>query len=291
MSYNDKIDQTAKILGETPERIQSIFTDEQTFELMIANLSESEVAEFISMSIVGNNECKTFTTKAKVAARILKGPASPVVQEQKPVVDAVTILREMKPVANWSDEEILNAFIANPTDELESQLVVRSKGRRFIITEKLGSDVIKVPETLAMLKKARKDEIPEFIRSPDGVVTYVYRMNEINTSSRLRHECPFDPNYILFDDYCAHCDINFAGVGKRERQFLRVFAKVTNMFGWSQKGVVETARKGCDALIAAHPSVAKQFFDLESVGQLPSLVKMEKPHHIAIGGDPFKVRG
>lgn len=291
MSYNDKINQAAKILGETPERIQSIF-DEQTFDVMIANLSESEVADFITFSIVGDNDSVTFSTKAKVAARILKASETPIVQEQKPV-DAIAILRELKPVANWSDEEILNAFIANPTDELESQLVVRSKGRRFIITEKLGSDVIKVPETLAMLKKARKDEIPEFIRSPDGIVTYVYRMNEINTSSRLRHECPFDANFILFDDYCAHCDINFAGIGKRERQLLRLCTKHSSNLNtpYSLKNVTETARKGFDALAIAFPGAAKQFFELESVGKLPSLVKMEKPHHIAIGGDPFKVRG
>lgn len=290
MSYSDKINQCAKILGVNPSKINELFVDEESFSLLIENLSESDVVELLH-SLVIPNLTHAYTIKAKAAAKVLigvDGKQSTQTQHTMSTVDIPSIVNAIKPIANWSDREILNAYITDSSDELESQLVVRSKGRRFVITNPTESDNIDVESTLSMLKRARKEEIPEYYRTGDGSVVIVYRITELNRKARTRHLCPVCGS-MLFDDHCSKCDIHFGGIDPIARQFVS-FAK------WSYHKIdklIDAARLGMCELTKLAPMEMIKFSDARDEGKLPVLIKIEKPAQVFSRGsrvsDPFKV--
>jgi hypothetical protein len=137
-----------------------------------------------------------------------------------------------------------------------------------------------------MLKKARKDDIPEYYRTSEGTVVYIYRINELNRKSRTRHLCPVC-NGILFEEHCSHCDIHFGDIGKRERQFISFALSRTSN---GNVGLfVDAARKGCAQLSHTYPALMKRFHEAEAVETLPKLIKVERPTSGSSYGDPFSV--
>ena len=291
MSFNDKINQCAKIIGVSPEQVKKIFADEEQFSLITGNLSESDIADMLvaSIKLPKSESAIVFGIKAKAAAKILVvGDVQQPVDNTQINVSIPAIINSIKPMANWSDREILCAYIADQSDELEAQLMVRSKGRRFVVTNPSDSDTIDVETTLTMLKRARKDDMPEYYRTGDGTVVYMYRINDLSRKSRTRHVCPVCGG-ILFDDHCAKCDISFAGLTKEQRQFVYVAMlspyRTQSMDG---KSLVAAIRNKFDGI---HPMILHTFNVARESDDLPSLIKVEKPYIGNVAGDPFKVRG
>lgn len=296
MEYHEKIKHCAQILGVSTEEVNKIFEDEETFSLTVVNLDISELADLLTASIKLPKKESTivFGIKAKAAAKALLTPVAPI---KPPVLDAPMaivpldvsmLVNGIKPLANWSDREVLVAYASDQTDELESQLIVRSKGRRFVVTNPTDSDNIDVESTLAMLKRARKEDMPEYYRTSDGSVVYLHRVNDLNRKSRIRHICPVCGG-ILFDDHCSVCDIHFGGLTKEQRQFIWVvWNDAVLKKSMSVSDIIEYVRLG--NLMMFHPRTQMVFNMAKDVGELPSLIKIEKPYTGNVAGDPFKVR-
>ena len=291
MSFNDKINNCAKILGVSPEQVKKIFADEEQFSLITGNLSESDIADLLTSSIKLPKSESTivFGIKAKAAAKLLvsTGGQQSTTNTQS-TVDIPSVLNSIKPLANWSDREILNAYVADQSDELESQLIVRSKGRRFVVTNPTDSDNIDIETTLTFLKRARKEEMPEYYRNAEGQVVYIRRINDLNRKSRTRHICPLCTG-LLFDDHCASCDVNYTGLTKEQRQFIYVARLDIHSKSISDAGIVDSVRN--KRFNDFHPLTLSTYYSMRDADNLPSLVKVEKPFTGNVAGDPFKVRG
>lgn len=302
MSIQDTFNQCAKILGVKQEAFTNIFPDDDTTKLMVSNMSLDELIALLSAEFSNpkHNVVNLFDLEKNriqikvVAGIIMKNIADPIVSapvQQSPIgTEAIIkLVNDIRPLANWSDREVLQAYVDSPTEDLEAQLMVRSKGRRFVITNPPGSDSIDIEQSLNMLKRARKEELPEFYRTADGSVVYIYRINELNRKSRTRHICPVC-NGILFEDHCGHCDIHFGGFAKRQRQFIS-FALTNESNIKNVDTFIELVKSGVNVALQRYPSLAKKFNDAEMDDVLPKLTKVERPSSGTSYGDPFKVRG
>lgn len=303
MSIQDTFNQCAKILGVKPEAFTTIFPDDDTTKLMVSNMSLDELTALLSAefnnpkyNVVNFFDTERARIQIKVVAGIImknlkeeESPIKPQTQNSNTGTEVlIKLVNDIRPLANWSDRELLQAYIESPSEDIEAQLIVRSKGRRFVITNPPGSDVIDIEQSLNMLKRARKEEIPEFYRTADGSVVYIYRINELNRKSRTRHVCPVC-NGILFEDHCGHCDIHFGDIGTRERQFIS-FA-LSRSSNTNISPLIDAAKKGIAVLSQTYPALAKRFLEAEVDETLPKLIKVERPTSGTSYGDPFKVRG
>lgn len=282
MSFDDKIEQSAKILGVSPTKLHRILVDESTFILMKATLDEADIATLIRSS-VHNDPNPALDMRAKSAARILIGAEIQKNPQETQIPIISSLVKELKPIANWSDREILEAYVNDRSDELEAQLIVRSKGRRFVVVNPPDTDSIDVESTLRMLKRARKEDLPEFYRTPEGSVIFVHRINDLNRGARTRHVCPVCLG-ILFEDHCSKCDLHFGRLSKEQRQFVYVAAR-SPFCQMSGEQLLERVLNGYADL---HPSIWKSFNERRDVGDLPLLMKIEKPYTSNVAGDPFK---
>ena len=292
----DKINQAAKILGTDPDKLKSLIVSKDEIDdldLIATVVSTLEVAELENMFETVHNGWGKRTAAAKIIKSFEKIVSDQVELPEPKESKFETLINSMKPIQNWSDSELLTAYIDSERDDLESELQRRSKGRRFVVLANETSDEIDVDASLAMLKKARKDEIPDMVKGKSGEVIFIYRIEEVHSINRIRHECPFDLGSILFDDYCSVCEINFSGVNKECRQMLRLISRSEQLDLVRKVQLVELAvEKGKSALDNLYPRVAKEFRELEMTDSLPSLVKLEKPktRNQKLGADPFSVK-
>lgn len=293
-TMDDNIIQAAKILSETPETLKAyIVSPDEISDLNLIGtvISALDVSE---LETLFEPICNSWGKRVAVA-KILKSDTSTSTVEPINTTQGESkleqLINNMKPIANWSDDELLHSYIETERDDLEAELQRRSKGRRFVVLiDEQGVD-IDVPATLVMLKKARKNDIPDMIKSPDGKVTFIYRVEEIHYTNRLRHECPFHEDSILFDDYCSQCEINFDGIELESRQLLRLISASVALSDMDKKNLVQSVRSNKTTLPSMYPRVFKEFNDLKLTGNLPSLVRLEKPktsnqHRKA---DPFSI--
>jgi hypothetical protein len=289
-SIDDRIIKAAKIIGTTPEKIKShiVSKDEiEDTELIITVIDTLTVDEVTHLFEPVHNS----HGKCIAAAKILKAEAKEPQKEIKQESNLEQLLNSMKPIANWSDEELLTGYIESERDDLEFELQRRAKGRRFIVLLEEGTDLIDVKSTLMMLKKARKTDIPDMIKDADSNVTWVYRIEEIHPANRIRHECPIDPKYILFEDYCSHCEINFSGISLECRQKLRLISLNEKYDSVDMGNLIDCIRESGEGFVDTHyPRITKQFNELKMIGNLPSLIKYETPTTPSKAQDPFSIK-
>jgi hypothetical protein len=288
-TISGRIDQASAILGITASELKIAFTvkgdpSDELIEIILNNATESEILESLSTRL--------FISKTEVAlitaVKILKRDTINQPTEQKSGIMSESslekILNSTKPIANWSDAEVLNSYMESESQELEYELNKRSKGRRFVVLTK--TNTIDVDATLLMLKRARKEEIPAVYKTPDNDIIRIYRIEEYHPENRERYVSPLRPQSILFDGYCADCGLNFSKVGNKERQFMRLVYEST---GKQSKNaeifLLQEAEKGLNNLFATYPELVSVWEKKDRTDSLPKLIVYESP--TAKVSDPF----
>jgi len=189
------------------------------------------------------------------------------------VIEAVKALR---PIQQWSDEEVLQKFSDTRDYETEQELNRRAKGQNFIclIPGKYepGKEVIDIKMSLELLRNTRKRTNPSTL-PVEGTVLQVYKVSELNLEDRIVEICPICGK-TMYKGWCENCQCNISGVGDDERAFMKLVADSDNFNtdGFAdRKALVASALQGIDDLKITWPSLVKEFDELKATGNLPKL--------------------
>lgn len=280
-TISGRIDQASAVLGITASELKNAFTvksepSDELIEIILSNITESELLDSLATRL---NLVKTELVLV-TAVKILKRDTATQPVEQKSGIMGESalekILQSTKPVANWSDAEVLNAYIESESQDLEYELNKRSKGRRFVVLTKTNS--IDIEATLLMLKRSRKEEIPAVYKTAETEIIRIYRIEEYHPENRERYVSPLRPKSILFDGYCSESGLNFSKVGKQERQFLRlIYEKYGVQPKHSEVMAVQDAEKGLNNLFSVYPELVATWEQKDRTDSLPKLVVYESP--------------
>jgi len=280
MSFDERLKKIAPILNyKNPKLIKNILVDEGIEDETILDAStttEDDLVEIL-MTLGGTKKLK-----AKMCASILKGKDphekdSGIIElpnkksESSVIAD---LIKANRPVTQWSDEEVLKGYIESDGDDLEAELQRRSKNRPFIILNKNSErQEIDVDDSLFMLKRARKEEIPSSMTTGDGRFVKIFKISQYSKENRIHHESPLRPGVILFDGYCNASKQNFSNVSEGAKKMLRL---IRNDLGeqtrMEESHLVEVAKKeGLDGLGRKFPEIHDNYMKLAMTDSLPSL--------------------
>lgn len=294
-----RFEQAAKIAGLTVDEIKTYFvspentTDDDLVETSV-RLTNIEDIEVEYNSKPGN---PILPAKVKTALKLVIGAVSESIQTTTPspqpeISMLEQLLKSSRPVQQWSDEEILKAYIESDREDLESELNKRAKGQRFIVLTGKEPEEIDIDATLKMLKRARKETIPSYIKTADNKVINIYRVEEYHLDNRARAESPLRPAVALFDDFCHVSNVNFSGITQEARVYIRlIHERYGDLSRSDENDMVFTARKeGYAGLVALYPELEQTYRAREIEGTLPSLRLVEKVASKYSSGklDPFK---
>lgn len=275
--FEDRVEKAAKILNINPNQLTEALKKSGVDCLEILDSSSVSVEDLVcAISPPLGLSFEIPFIKAKVAAGILKkSTESPeIVELPKAGSDTslVDLIRNQRPVSQWSDEEVLTKYIQTDDEQYESELQRRSKNRRFIVLKE-GNKEVDVEASLLMLKRARKEEIPSFFIGEDKKVIHIYKVEAYHIENRVRYESPLRPGVMLFDGFCKVSNQNFKNVGDPARKFLRLI----HLFGGTQSRMEEAKlvkiaeKEGVDGLGKIFPEILEQYMELSATDSLPSL--------------------
>jgi hypothetical protein len=193
-------------------------------------------------------------------------------KEQEPVQNI--------PIQNLSDKELLEKYIASETDEIESEINKRVKGRAFIVL--LSDGKINLDESLKYLKIARKQDTPRQFKTPVGELIELHRIEEIHSPNRRRIMSPFNRSSSLFEGYCGSCEEN---IGNLPMNILQLIAIIVEIYGpfdlMGKKNIVELATNSINIsesnknLYNTFPRAVQRYNELSLSGNLPNLILVE----------------
>lgn len=282
MKYEEILHKCAQMSGYGVEQFDKLFLGEEGFTNIVEYSTVDQLRDIICEGL-GTN-----ITIITVVAQFIKKVTNKQeqAQNQQPEVtkSIESILKSMQPISQWSDMDLLRAYVDTKSEEYEIQLNLRSKGRRFVITKPSDSDNIDIDATYEMLKRSRKEDIPEYFRKGTEVI-FVHRISDLNKKARTRHVCPICGG-ILFDSFCSHCDVSFVNLSIDIRQFIYIMAANNSNATIDWSSVINIAQQGLQALINTYPKNMILFNEMRETNILPTLIKVEKP--VLAYSDPFK---
>ncbi len=305
-SFTDRISETAELLSVLPKTLtedlnKAGISSDSTGESLL-NASTTTVEDLVGILEAG---CANSVPnlKLKAAASVLKGNSltktttpndnkMPVVQADADQKTLVEVLKEQRPIANWSDRDLLERYSKDREHQVEQELNRRAKQQNFIVLVdgkffEPGKEEIEIDVSLDLLKSARKRTNPSMIPHGDKVVQ-VYKITELNIEDRLVELCPICGE-LLFRGYCEKCLSNFVGVGDEERAYVKLIADSENFSSESRadrRDVVVSAKKGLEDLKKTWPSVWKEFDKLKLLLRLPKLRLLQSRPSTTVA-DPF----
>lgn len=290
MSFEERIEKTAKILKLTPKIITVFLADHgvDSIEMLDASTTSHNDLQGIFLNTTDKDGKAIAMLKVKAASAILKGEDPFAKQKDiglastspaNEVSSIAELIKNQRPVTQWSDEEVLTKYIETDDEVYESELQRRAKNRRFIILKKGTQEEVDVEASLAMLKRARKEEIPPFVIGIDnekpggGGKFHIYKVEEYHVSNRIRYESPLRPGVMLFDGFCQVTNQNFKNVGDPARKMLRlIYNDIGQQSRMDETKLVEIAEKeGLDGLGRIYPEIHENYMKLAMTDSLPSL--------------------
>lgn len=195
---------------------------------------------------------------------------------RSPGESIVEVVKALRPIQQWTDEELLAKFSECRDYESEQELSRRAKNQNFIVLVpgkyEPGKEVIDIKTSLELLKNTRKRTNPSTL-PVEGTVLQVYKVTELNLEERIVEICPICGK-TMWKGWCENCQINIFGVGDDERAFMKLVADSDNFNADShsdRKALVASATKGMDDLKGTWPSLVKEFDELKATGNLPKL--------------------
>lgn len=242
------------------------------FESMEINYDDSPRNRLAWVILCGNEE-------RKAAAHESDGEESEIVQ----------LLKEQRPVGQWKDTELLEAYNQDCDPEVERILKKKASGAPIIVFENEDEGTVDVDASLKCLRMSRRrDRMPETMRF-DGRLKRLYRVGEF--PALVMFQCPFHSDVILYDGYCDRDDVDWSGVGYEAMQFARL-VKNAGEHPTKHKDVVafvEVAEEGVEVLKDEYPKIGLKFDELRREDSLPNL----KQRHSGARGtaDPVRASG
>ncbi len=237
----------------------------------------------------------------KAATKALKG--SSFVRKVN-LNEANDILKNIRPIEQWQDKELLEKFAIERDFISEQELNQRSKGQPFIVLQLLeedcepGKEKINIEASLGLLKNSRRNKNPKTINADKSGFAIadksgfpIYRITELNINDRIVELCPICKQ-SLYNDYCEKCQIVFTNIDNDARAYLRLIVERENVEIkrlMDRKSLINDAIKGIKHLEKVWPSVFPIYKDLKTVNNLPQLrIIMNRPSFIK---DPFYQEG
>jgi hypothetical protein len=193
-----------------------------------------------------------------------------------------TLIKTMKPIPQWSNQELLEAYNKECPSQVQEELAKRSKGRYTILFNEDGS--LDLENSLYMLKKANFQDTPTAFKLKSGDVREVYRVGDF--PMQLFYECPLHSHTLLLDGYCEECG-NYWDTDNNERN---VFFRLLGRHKKIEAHEVSLTYKDMEMskLISLFPKVHLEYKRLAEEGNLPNLKRrISGPKN----GDPFRVIG
>ena len=185
------------------------------------------------------------------------------------VIDALTANR---PVSQWKDRELVEAYGVDASNEVIDELKKRAQGKTIVAFDSPEAGRINVDVTFDLLRESRRRKLPDYY--PSGETIYkLYTVGDFPNS--IYEESPLVPGNLLFRGYCDKCETNFSEVSKEARQFLRVIVDEGQAPKLSDRmsilGLIVAAKSGIEELRKLFPSVSIRFDELQRKDELPSL--------------------
>jgi len=181
------------------------------------------------------------------------------------------ILKDQRPVGQWKDQELLDAYNQDCDPEVEATLKKKASGAPIVVFVNEDEGVVDVEASLKCLRMSRRrDRMPDMMRF-DGKLKRLYRVGEF--PSLVVYQCPFHPDVILFDGYCDRDDADWSAVSYEAKQFARLVYEADEQ-PRRHRGVlsfIAVAEDGVEALKAEYPKIGLEFDELRREDDLPSL--------------------
>jgi len=297
--FEDRVEKAAKILTIDKKTFTKELKDNGVDGIEILDASTTSIDDLkgiITFSHINNTKSKGALPLLKVnaAAAILKGEdpfAKPAPRVETPKAISGTseladLIKSQRPITQWSDEEVLNKYLLNDGEEEERELQKRAKNHRFIILQDGSNEEVDVPASLAMLKRARKEDVPASLKTTGGKFIRIFKVEEYHVRNRIRFESPLRPGVVLFDGYCQVSKQNFNNVCEEERMMLRlIHEEIGEQSRTDENKLVKLAEQGMDFLLDEYGDIYFRYKELELAGKLPNL-KIVAP--LETKADPFK---
>ena len=203
--------------------------------------------------------------------------------EQKPA-DSLTqqLIQTLKPIGQYSDEELLKQYGPTCDKATEDELKSRSNGRYCIIFK--DKFTVDVEKSLKLIREARRRDVPRTYKD-DKKVHKVYYVGEFPEENSI--QCPVSGD-ILFDGYSDSLGVKWE-IPYEALQFIAVL----NRNGITVNAITardlqkEYKENGMDGLRMLYPKIATIYDELKEIGELPNLQCKVNSRTSAKRQDPF----
>jgi len=193
-----------------------------------------------------------------------------------------------RPVTQWSDKTLIEAYSPDCSSEILDDFKRRANGKAVVAFENESAGTVNVEITLELLRQSRRRSIPKIYKK-DGKVYRLYAVGD--HPSEIYEESPLSPGTLLYENYCDSCGMDFTGVSKEAKQFLRVAYNEGVTPKKSDRmamiGIVAAAKTGLEELKKFFPEVGIIYDELAKTDELPSL-KSITSHHKQLKWDQVK---
>lgn len=290
-SFSDRVSESSELLSvNTTDLVSDLEKSGITSDSTGESLLDAPTTTIEDLVCVMEKGCANGipNLKLKAAASILKGNSLaerkiPESQNKMPVIKAeeekktfAELLKEQRPIANWSDYELIERYAKEREHRIEQELNKRAKQQNFVVLKEgkfdPGKEEIDIDATLDLLKNARKRTNPSTIPHGNKFVQ-VYKITELNFDDRIIEFCPIC-NETLYKGFCEKCMSNFQGVGDDERAYVKLIVDSGNFSADSiadRRHMIISAKKGLEDLKITWPSLVKEFDELKLINNLPKL--------------------
>jgi hypothetical protein len=187
---------------------------------------------------------------------ILKGVEKS--EESNLIIDVMSTLR---PVSQWKDNELIEAYGPDCSSEIASELRRRSNDRPFIAFD---GDMVNVNASIRMLHVARRRNTPSIM----NVEGHVYRLCRVGEFPMIWiEECPIHSDIALVNGWCEKCLNDWSILPEEDRIYVRV--AINNGTKLDAVGIHDLIKKGIERIRI--PSNDLAFKTLKEDDRLPKL--------------------
>jgi len=266
-----------------------VYKDDESHAILVHDVTEGDARAVMCENgepniPVGRFKAVWRTLSHRGVTAVLKEAPQPTGTDV--VVEAI---RAQRPIAQWSDKELLEAYSPNCQSQVEDELRKRSRGVRCIVFNNDESCEVDVSRSLYFLRESRRRDVPIHDKMGD-VLRKVYTVGDFPSQSYV--ECPVHGDTLLFDGYCDCCAADWKGIPYEVLQFVRVIV---------DEGEGPTTRRETNQLIRTcrltdaitelakdYPTVKLAYDELKQEDRLPSLRR--RTSSVLNGGnaDPFQ---
>jgi len=200
----------------------------------------------------------------------------------------VELIKSSKPASQWRDRDLIEAYNIDSDGEISDELKKRSDGQAVVVFSDENAGIVDVEITGDLLRQSRRRQLPKIYKK-DGKVYKLYVVGDF--PSEIYEESPLAPGTLLFNGNCEVCGMDFSGVSKEARQFLRVAyneeATPKENDRIAMLGLVAAAKSGVEELRRIFPEVGIVYDELAKTDELPSLKSVNAVENKSENSDPF----